>query len=446
VDGDQPPSADEPPAPAPAATPVAEATPPLAERFLTALLSAAERRQVRTVVSALQPPLAVVTLPEQGAGVVLYDRGQGTADELQAELDQLLGGQGGGVLHLVLCGGDAALLPVLKQADRRAPDPKRLGVYQLTSQGQLIFVAGRRLGLLPEAAVLLSSVTRPLDRAELVANTQRAQRAQEEAMAFAAALERRPQVATRALGAACILYYALSGLWSGSNWNQIRPDVLEAMGGNGVALVLEYRQWWRLLSHAFLHVNFVHLAVNMIALWSFGTFLEGLLGWRRYLLLYGLCALAGGVASALVAQVQGSVGASGAIWGLMAAGVALVRRGQTAMPEVVAARLRPRLMWVLAVNAGISVLPQLISGLPRIDLYAHAGGGLMGFVLVASGLLTRGPLPTIAGAAPSTDPDPTFIRVAGIVMILLLLGSVMAALIENRPWEPTGFFPTDGAI
>jgi rhomboid protease GluP len=440
---------------------VGEPIPPLAERFLTALLAAAERRQLRTMVSALQPPLAVVTLPDQGAGIVLYDRGQASHDELQSELDRLLGAQGGGVLYLVVCGGDATDLPVLKQADRRAPDPKRLGVYQLNAQGQLSVVAGRRLSLLPEAARLLASVTRPLDRAELAAVAQRAQLAQQEAMAFATALERRPQMVTRALGAACIVYYALSGLWSGGNWNQIHPDILEAMGGNGLSLVLEDGQWWRLLSHAFLHVNFIHLVVNLVALWSFGSFLEGLLGWRRYLLLYGLCALAGGVASALIAQVERSVGASGAIWGLMAAGVALVRRGQTAMPEVVAARLRPRLMWVLAVNAGISVLPQLLPGLPRIDLYAHAGGGLMGFVLVASGLLTRAPQPAVAvaGSSPDLAPpgptattapapagDSTFIRVAAAVMILLLLGSVAAALIENRPWEPIGTSAADSLV
>jgi membrane associated rhomboid family serine protease len=432
---------------APLDGPVAGDLPALAERFLTALLTTAQNRGVRAAVSVLQPPLTVVSLPDQAGGVVLYDRGQATTDQLQAELDRLLGGQGGGLLYLVVCGGDEADLPVLKQADRRAPDPKRLGVYQLSASSQLRFVAGRRLGLLPEAQRLLASVTRPLDRAELVAGAQRAQRAQEEALAFSMAMEKRPQTATRVLGAACIIYYALSVYW-GNRGNFTEALVL--MGANSAPLV-EAGQWWRLLSYAFLHGSLIHLLVNMVALWSFGGFLEGLLGWRRYLLLYGLSALAGGVGSALVARVDLSVGASGAIWGLMAAGVALVRRGHTPLPEVVAGRLRPRLMGVLVVNVGFSLLPLLLPEMPRIDLYAHAGGGLIGFLLVASGLLTRGLGPVVAPAVPAAPElpapagptsvgDPTFVRVAAIVMILLLVGSVAVALVENRPWEPLGIF------
>lgn len=62
---------------------------------------------------------------------------------------------------------------------------------------------------------------------------------------------------------------------------------------------------------------------QLIALASFGLMLERLLGPERYIVLYGLSALGGGLASALLRGPGLAVGASGAIWGLMAAGVGL---------------------------------------------------------------------------------------------------------------------------
>jgi membrane associated rhomboid family serine protease len=83
---------------------------------------------------------------------------------------------------------------------------------------------------------------------------------------------------------------------------------------------LSWRQPWRLLSSAFVHLGFMHLALNMLTLLRYGPTLEGFYGTRRFTLAYVLCALGGSATSALAAQVQQhptvSMGASGAIFGL----------------------------------------------------------------------------------------------------------------------------------
>src|SRR6185369_182404 len=126
-----------------------------------------------------------------------------------------------------------------------------------------------------------------------------------------------------------------------------------------------------------------HLAVNMIALASFGPLLERLLGPRRYILLYGLSGLGAGLASALLRGPGVSVGASGAIWGLMAAGVGLALWPRGLLPLLRLDQARRRATFPLVINIAYSFSP-------GVDLWAHFGGGLVGFALMATGLITRG--------------------------------------------------------
>lgn len=356
------------------------------ERLLAALLAVAEKRGVPALPTPLPdlPWITLVALPEQAAGVALLDRGDLGPEELRARLERVLAAHAQGVMFLVLVGGTREDRAALLAADRGAPDPNRLGVYHLDNDGRFDRVAGRRSSLLAEAGTRIAR-TAPLDAEAVQAVGERVRREQQEAVSFAAALEKRPQHATRFLGAACIIYYVLSQVWGVRDFG----ETLERMGANSTPLV-EAGEIWRLVSYAFLHGNFLHLAVNLVALISFGGFLEGLLGWRRYLLLYGLSGIAGGIASSVIAGVFLSVGASGAIWGLMAAGVGLVSLRQTPLPRAVAARLRPRLLGVLVLNTIFSLLPLFLANMGKIDLFAHAGGGVIGFGLAASGLLTRG--------------------------------------------------------
>jgi len=76
--------------------------------------------------------------------------------------------------------------------------------------------------------------------------------------------------------------------------------------------------WWRLIATAFLHANIIHIGFNMFALWVIGTPVEQYLGRARYIGLYVVAGLAGS-AGALLQTPGVTVGASGAIFGILGA-------------------------------------------------------------------------------------------------------------------------------
>ncbi|MFD7240229.1 rhomboid family intramembrane serine protease [Streptomyces syringium] len=96
-------------------------------------------------------------------------------------------------------------------------------------------------------------------------------------------------------------------------------------------------QWYRLLTATFLHQEPMHLAFNMLSLWFLGPPLEAALGRIRYLALYVLSGLGGSALAYFVAAPnQPSLGASGAIFGLLGATAVLLRRLNYDMRPVVA--------------------------------------------------------------------------------------------------------------
>jgi len=128
-------------------------------------------------------------------------------------------------------------------------------------------------------------------------------------------------------------------------------------------------EWWRLFTSAFLHGSFIHIAFNMYVLFFLGPTLERILGHTRFLILYFLAALGGSVASYWFSDINTvSVGASGAIFGLMGA---LVVAGH---------RLKYDITQVL-VLLGINVVIGFIS--PNVDWRAHFGGLVVGAVVAA---------------------------------------------------------------
>jgi len=231
---------------------------------------------------------------------------------------------------------------------------------------------------LESAASRLAQVE-PLDPSEAPALIERGRQERTEAAAFASNLSRRFPTWTFAIIAVCFLTFAL----------------LDGSGPAGLAFknrlsagttAVSQGELWRVITYAFLHANLPHLLVNMLALYSLGGFLESLLGVRRYLLTYLASALGGGLATvaagtvrvAMGAMPYSTVGASGAIWGLMGATLALVLSRQRVLPRLVARGLRQRLLFVLVINVALSFVP-------GIDLFAHFGGGLTGFLIARGG-------------------------------------------------------------
>jgi membrane associated rhomboid family serine protease len=86
-------------------------------------------------------------------------------------------------------------------------------------------------------------------------------------------------------------------------------------------------EWYRLITSAFLHASVIHIAFNMLMLWWFGQALEGALGRARFLGVYFVSALAGSAGALLLSgEFVNTVGASGAVFGILGAGLVLERR------------------------------------------------------------------------------------------------------------------------
>lgn len=160
--------------------------------------------------------------------------------------------------------------------------------------------------------------------------------------------------------------------------------------------------WWLLLTSAFLHGSFLHIAFNMYVLFALGPVLERVLGHVRFTTLYLLSAIGGSVASFWFSEINAvSVGASGAIFGLMGA---LVVAGR---------RLRYDITQVL-VLLGINLVIGFIA--PGVDWRAHLGGLIVGAVVAAVFVLAPRAHQTLWQA----------LGVTGVLVILSLLFVVRA--------------------
>ena len=139
-------------------------------------------------------------------------------------------------------------------------------------------------------------------------------------------------------------------------------------------------EWWRLLSATVLHGSPEHLFGNCVALYILGLACEHALGAWRLLMLYVASGLAGSIASVLSGPGP-SVGASGAICGLMGAAVVVLARHR----HVYHVRNK-EIGLVLAGWAAYTILIGSIT--PMIDNWAHVGG-LLGGAVVAFGMRPR---------------------------------------------------------
>jgi membrane associated rhomboid family serine protease len=84
--------------------------------------------------------------------------------------------------------------------------------------------------------------------------------------------------------------------------------------------------WWRLITSAFLHANLIHIAFNMYFLWFVGSAVEQALGRGRFVLLYIVSALSGSAGALVWTPTAPTVGASGALFGLLGAALILERQ------------------------------------------------------------------------------------------------------------------------
>lgn len=155
------------------------------------------------------------------------------------------------------------------------------------------------------------------------------------------------------------------------------PHVLADWGGNWWPATTG-GQWWRLVTSGFVHMGILHLALNSWALWGLGRNTERVYGSLTFGVLTGACLVLSSLASIWINPHNiVSVGASGAVFGVMGlqAGF-LVRRHADAGFETWAWKpLMLSIFGFLALNGWLAYK----SG--SIDLAAHAGGIVAGFLL-----------------------------------------------------------------
>jgi len=354
----------------------------------------------------------LVTVPEEGGR-------DAQRQALAAQAKTM--SQGGAPTHLVAVGGGPEVAALLKAA---APFVQTvpMGFHHVDREGRLAQVTGRALAFLPAAAARID-MEAPIDPAPIADAIARGQALAHEERAVVARLTGRYRV-TAAIMVACAALYGLALLWGGGDVEAALPR----MGADRGSAV-RAGEVWRLFASAFLHWNAGHILANMIALWSFGPMLEAVLGARRYVLLYGASALAGSLASALFGADRWSAGASGAIWGLMAAGFALAVHPKGVLPPRMAQGMKGRLVGLLVLNV-------VVSFQPGVDMLAHFGGGAAGFVLTAT-LLTDGLVPVDRREPPArAERRPSLLAAVGaLALAAAMLGSVAAALVTGKPWE-----------
>jgi rhomboid protease GluP len=132
--------------------------------------------------------------------------------------------------------------------------------------------------------------------------------------------------------------------------------------------------YWQLLTATFLHAGLTHLAFNGYALYVLGRDIESLYGSLWFTVLYFLAGLAGSAAWYVFGSADPSVGASGAIFGLMGAEAAFFLRNRGLFGSFARQRLRNVLV-LLVINFIIGFT------IPNINYVAHLGGLVAGFLV-----------------------------------------------------------------
>jgi membrane associated rhomboid family serine protease len=154
--------------------------------------------------------------------------------------------------------------------------------------------------------------------------------------------------------------------------------------------------WWRVITGGFLHAGFLHLLLNMYVLYVAGSILEPGIGTPRFLAIYLVSLLAGSLGALVVDPNALTVGASGAIFGLMAA-VVVIARG--------------RGMEQIASQFGLFIVLNLVLtfSISGISVGGHIGGLIGGVVAAALVLFVERRMSGRAGFG---------LELAGIVLMI----------------------------
>lgn len=385
----------------------------------------------RGLLIALRPDrarLMVGSGMQNGVVSILLDRSASEA-ELVAELSALTSDLGE-KQSVVVVSDRSWAGRVLTQLKEGAP--RGLALYHVAPDGAVLTLASFR-------------EQRPELRAALKAQSGAALRPEEPAKSFFAEMDEvlrtnaqqvsdvqsfaqvhnaRPVRVVYALLALYAVMFALTYAFGGPE----QPGVLWRLGAE-VPERVRQGEWWRLLSATVLHGGPFHILMNSLVLWNLGTFMERLLGWSRFLVLYVLAGLLGagfGTLLGPLVKINLSVGASGALFGLLGASAVLAFR-PTGLPALLVADLKKSAVQNLILNVIVSLQA-------HIDWTAHLGGAIMGGLLILVGVVR--PMSLARSGEPGAVPERSgrAWAIAGVLAGLALLVCTVVAVVKGQVW------------
>ena len=206
-------------------------------------------------------------------------------------------------------------------------------------------------------------------------------------------------IITKIIMAICILLYILSVVIVYNNGASVLLNI-----GNNNYVDIQKGEVYRLILSVFLHVNIFHLLCNMYALYIIGTQLETFIGKFKYLLVFLISAVVGNLLSCVVSN-NASVGASGAIFGLLGAILYFGYHYRLYLGSVIRTQIIP----VIIINLLLGFM------WPGIDNAAHIGGLVGGYLsMMALGI---------------KDKTETSEKVNGWIVLTILIGFLTYLLI-----------------
>lgn len=185
-----------------------------------------------------------------------------------------------------------------------------------------------------------------------------------------------------------ILLFLAEGMYGDAlvRWLGLWPLGLFGQGGPSAIISPPFLPW-QVVSYAFLHGGFLHLALNMYALWMFGGQLEAVWGPRRFTTYYFSCVIGAALTQLLVSEyvvMQGGIaypiiGASGGVFGLLLAFAVLFPHARLMLlfpPIPIEAR------WFVLGYGALELYFGVTGTAEGVAHFAHLGGMVTGWLLL----------------------------------------------------------------